>query len=240
VIPSPDQYGRRFRYTQQVKRSDLRQIGPMTAARVGLYVRANSPIKTIADLKGKRISAGFNAQKNIARTIAALLANGGLTYDDVQKVLTPNISHAADDFIGGMTDALFFALGSAKVKQAAATVGGLRVLPIDAAPAAVERMQKILPGSCVLKVNPAPNLDGVIKPTNVIVFDMVLFTRKDVSDDTVYAITKALHDHKKELVATFRPMALFQPDKMAKPLQGVQFHPGALKYYQEIGIAPKH
>jgi TRAP-type uncharacterized transport system substrate-binding protein len=68
----------------------------------------------------------------------------------------------------------------------------------------------------------------------------VFFTRKDVPDETVYAIAKALHDHKNELVATFRPMALFQPDKMAKPLEGVPFHSGALKYYQEIGLVPKH
>jgi uncharacterized protein len=227
-------------YEGQGKHPDLRQVAPMTTARVALYVRADSPIKTIADLKGKRVSAGFNAQKNIGRTIEALLANAGLTYNDVQQVLTPNVSRAADDFIGGKTDVLFFALGSAKVKQAAATVGGLRVLPIDVSPAAVARMQTILPGSYVLDVKPAPNLDGIEKPTNVIAFDMVLFTRKDLPDDIAYAVAKTLHDHKQELVAVFKPMALFQPDKMAKPLQGVPFHPGAMKYYEEIGIAPKH
>jgi TRAP-type uncharacterized transport system substrate-binding protein len=37
-------------------------------------------------------------------------------------------------------------------------------------------------------------------------------------------------------VAAFRPMALFNPEKMAKPLKAVPFHPGAEKYYKEIGL----
>jgi TRAP-type uncharacterized transport system substrate-binding protein len=60
-----------------------------------------------------------------------------------------------------------------------------------------------------------------------------------VSDDIVYAVTKALHQNKAALVEAFRPMAMFDPNKMAKPLQSVPFHPGALKYYQEVGLVPK-
>lgn len=226
-------------YEGQAKHLNLRQVAAMTTYRVALHVRADSPIKTIADLRGKRVSSGFNAQKTIARTISALLANGGLTYKDVQGVLAPNVSRSAEDFIAGKTDVLFFALGSAPVKQAAATVGGLRVLPIDDSPEAMARLQKFMPGAYALTVNPAPNIDGITAPTKVVAFDMVFFTRADVPDDVVYAVTKALHDNKKDLVATFRPMALFQPDHMAKAIPEVPFHPGALKYYEEIGIAPK-
>jgi TRAP transporter TAXI family solute receptor len=226
-------------YQGQPKHPNLRQIAAVTQLRVALHVRKDSPIKTIADLKGRPLGAGFNAQKTIARTIEALLANANLTYDDVDKVLTPNVSRSVEDFISGRTDALFFALGSAPVKQAAATVGGLRVLPIDDSPEAVARIKKLLPGAYVMKVNPAPNLDGITAPTNVVAFDLVFFTRQDVPDDIVYAVTTALHDNKKDLAAIFRPMALFNPDSMAKAVEDVPFHPGALKYYREIGIAPK-
>ena len=74
-------------------------------------------------------------------------------------------------------------------------------------------------------------------PTNLIAFDMVLITNAKVSDDVVYRVAKALHDGKEDLVATFPPFALFQPQNMAKVLEGVPLHPGAMKYYREIGLA---
>ena len=148
-------------YEGKGPQKNLRQVAAVLPYRVAMFVRADSNIKSLADLKGKRVSAGFDAQKTIGRIIAAHLANAGLSYNDVQKVLTPNVKRAADDFTAGKTDVLFFALGSAAVKQAAATVGGLRVLPIDHSPAAVARMEKVLPGSYVTLVKPRPGLDGI-------------------------------------------------------------------------------
>jgi TRAP transporter TAXI family solute receptor len=226
-------------YEGQPPKPNLRNIGPLSIYRVALHVREDSPMRHIKDLKGKRVSAGFTAQKAIGRIIEAHLANAGLSYDDVQKVLVPNVRSSADDFMAGKTDVLFFALGSAAVKQAAASVGGLRVLTIEDTPEARERMQKVLPGSYVLNVKPAPNIEGIKEPTNIVAFDMQFFTNKDVSDDIVYAVTKALHQNKAALVEAFRPMAMFDPSKMAKPLKDVPFHPGALKYYQEVGLVPK-
>ena len=218
---------------------NVRQVAAMLPYRVAMFVRKDSPIKSLADLKGKRLSAGFSSQKTIGRIIAAHLANAGLSYDDVEKVLTPNVKRGADDFTAGKTDALFFAVGSAAVKQAAATVGGLRVLPIDDSPKAIERMQEVLPGSYVMKIEPRPGLEGIDKPTNVVAFDMALFTNKNVSDDVVYAVAKTLHDNKAALIAIFKPFALFNPGHMSVVDTHVPLHPGALKYYKEIGIAPK-
>jgi TRAP transporter TAXI family solute receptor len=206
---------------------------------VALHVRADSDIKSIADLKGKRVSAGFNAQKTIGRINAAHLATAGLTYKDVVEVLTPNVSRSAEDFSAGKTDVLFFALGSAAVKQAAATVGGLRVLPIDDTPQALGRMQELLPGSYSMVVQPAPGIDGVTKPTKVVAFDMVLSTHDKVAEGVVYEVTKVVHQNKDALAATFPPFRLFVPDKMAKPVKDVEFHLGALKYYREAGLVPK-
>jgi TRAP transporter TAXI family solute receptor len=226
-------------YEGKGPQKNVRQVAAMLPYRVAMFVRKDSPIKSLAELKGKRLSAGFSSQKTIGRIIAAHLANAGLSYDDVQKVLTPNVKRGADDFIAGKTDALFFAVGSAAVKRAAATVGGLRVLPIDDSPKAVERMEQVLPGSYVLNVKPRPGLEGIEKPTNVVAFDMALFTNKNVSDDVVYTVAKTLHDNKKALIDIFKPFVLFRPNHMSVVVKHVPFHPGALKYYKEIGIAPK-
>jgi TRAP transporter TAXI family solute receptor len=215
----------------------LRYVGALIPYRVAMHVRADSDIKRIAELKGKRVSSGFQSQKTIGRIIAAHLANAGLSYDDVQKVPTPNVVRQADDFMSNKTDVMFFALGSAAIKQANASVGGVRVLEVDTAPAAIERVQKLLPGAYVMKVSPNPSIEGVAKPTDLIAFDMVMVVRAELADDVVYKTAKALYESKPELQATFPPFALFDPKNMAKPLQSVPLHPGAAKFYKEAGIA---
>ena len=226
-------------YESQGIKKNLRLVASLLPYRVALHVRADSDIKSIADLKGKRVAGGFNAQKTIARITEAHLANAGLSYKDVREVLTPNVSRSAEDFAAGKTDVLFFALGSAAVKQAAATVGGVRVLPIDPSSEAVKRMEAVLPGSYVVEVAPAPALDGITAPTKVVAFDMVLCTNTTVSEDTVYQLVKAIHQNKPGLVASFASFELFNPDQMAKPVKDVEFHPGAAKYYREMGLLPK-
>jgi len=223
-------------YEGQGKHAVMRYVGALIPYRVAMHVRADSAIRTIGDLKGKRVSSDFNAQKTIARIIAAHLANAGLSYNDVVKVPAPNVTRQAEDFMSGKVDVMFFALGSAAIKQANASVGGLRVLEVDTSASAMQHTEALIPGAYVLQVAPGPAIDGVTRPTNLIAFDMVMITNAKVADDVVYKVAKALHDNKQDLVATFPPFGLFQPQNMAKPLQGVQLHPGATKYYKEAGL----
>ena len=223
-------------YQGQGAKPTMRYAGALIPYRVAMHVRADSPIKTIADLKGKRVSSEFNAQKTIARIIEAHLANAGLTWKDVNGVPSPNVVRQAEDFMSGKVDVMFFALGSAAIKQANAAVGGVRVLEVDTAPAAIKRAQALIPGAYVIQVPPHPSIEGVSKPTNLIAFDMVLMTNAKVKDDVVYRTVKALHENKQELVATFPPFALFQPQNMGKPLQDVRFHSGAEKFFKEAGL----
>ena len=226
-------------YEGQGVKKNTRLVATLIPYRVAFHVRADSDIKTIADVKGKRIAGGFNAQKTIARITETLLASAGLSYKDMAEVLAPNVSRAAEDFTAGKTDVLFFALGSAAVKQAAATVGGVRVLPITDSPEALARMEAVLPGSYVVEVTPSPQIDGVSAPTKTLAFDMVLCTHVDVPENVVYEAVKALHQNKPALASTFGAFNMLVPDRLAKPVKDVEFHPGALKYYQEAGISPK-
>jgi hypothetical protein len=216
----------------------LRHVAAIMPYRVAMHVRADSKIMKISDLKGKRVSSDFNAQKTIGRIIAAHLANGGLTYKDVKGVPAPNVFRQAEDFKAGKVDVMFFAMGSPQVKEAAAALGGLRVLEVDASPAAVSRMQDLLPGAYTINVSPSPATDGVTKPTNLVAFDMNLNTSSTVSDDTIYRVTKSLYENKKDLMDTFPPFALFDPQMMSKIQIGIEFHPGAIKFYREVGLWP--
>ena len=226
-------------YEGQGAHKNVRYFGTLIPYRVAMHVRASSPIKTIADLRGKRVSSGYNAQKTIARIIEAHLANAGMSYKDVVGVPAPNVVRAAEDFKSGRVDVLFFALGSAAIKEANAAVGGLRVLAIDDSPDALKRMEAILPGSYTTVVNPAAAFDGITQPTRLVAFDMTLNASVSVSEDIGYRVAKALYENKQELAQTFPPFALFDPAKLGKPNGALATQPGALKFYQEIGQAQK-
>jgi TRAP-type uncharacterized transport system substrate-binding protein len=100
-------------------------------------------------------------------------------------------------------------------------------------------VSRILPGAYHVKVKPAPQLDGIVAETNFTAFDFLIVTSARVSDDIVYQVTKAIHGGKDIMAATFPPLRASNPDKMAaKQYPPMQYHPGAIKFYQEIGKWP--
>ncbi len=228
-------------YESQGPKPNLRAVAILQVYRVAMHVRKDSDIRSLKDLKGKRVGSGFHAQKTIGRIIEAHLANAGLTYEDVKPVPAPNVTRAAEDFAGGKSDVMFYALGSAVVMEVNTKVGGLRVLPVDPSPEAVAGMQKFMPGSYVSEVKPAPNVVGMNEPTQVVCFDNVLYTNAKVAEDTIYKVVKAIYENKPDLVASFGAFGSFSPQRMATPVRDVDFHPGALKFYKEVGLwPPKH
>mgnify|MGYP000976197690 CR=1 FL=1 len=79
---------------------DLRLIGSIQALRGAYFVRKDSGMKTMADLKGKRVVFGYSAMKTIDPLAKAMLMTGGLTEKDIKPVLVPNVIRGADEFAG--------------------------------------------------------------------------------------------------------------------------------------------
>jgi TRAP transporter TAXI family solute receptor len=76
--------------------ANLRIAAALFPLRTTYFVRADSPIKTIADLKGKRVTVGFSAMGSVDKIAKALLASGGVQDGDYRPVLVPNVVAAAD------------------------------------------------------------------------------------------------------------------------------------------------
>ena len=150
----------------------------------------------------------------------------------------PNVIKSANDFAAGKADMFFFVFGAGKVRETAAKVGGIRVLPFDPSPAALARARKYVPPAFPLAVKPSKRNVGVDKPMHVMTYYHTVSTNKAVSDEVVYKVTKALHTQKASLVKAFKGMALFNPNNMAYKFKGLTYHNGAIKYYKEIGVWP--
>lgn len=220
------------------QQGDLRIGSVLTPFRVAIFVRADSAIQTIADLKGKRVPSGWTSQKIVGSLMNAQLANAGLTYDDVEQVPVPNVPAGANDFAAGKADAFFFVFGAAKVKETAAKVGGIRVLPIDSSDASLARLREHVPPAYAYSVEPSPANIGVDKKLEVMAYDYLLLSNSGVADDVVYQLVKTMHDNPDALKQSFPGLGLFSPDRMTKMIEGTQYHPGAIKYYEEIGQWP--
>jgi TRAP transporter TAXI family solute receptor len=214
---------------------ELRIIAAVHAYRTPFFVRKDSAMHTIADLKGKRVALGYSAMRNIDKVGRAQLATAGLTEKDIKVVLVPNVVRSADDFVSGAADMFNFAFGAPKVREVDATVGGIRVLEIDEK--GMPEARKIMPYGYLTQVGPGPVFIGVEKPMKVYSFDALIFSSAKVPDDFVYKFLEALDKNKADLVK-IQPVLREFTLAFAYKQYDIAYHPGAVKYYKEHNIQP--
>ncbi len=215
------------------KQPDLRLIGAIHPLRVGWYVRKDSGLKTIADLKGKRVPLGYSAMRTQDATTNAALASAGLTAADVKAVPVPNVVRGADAFASGSADTFTFALGGGKLREVDATVGGVRVLEISEA--GIPAARKFFPFVYLTEVKPGPAAPGVLAPMKVFSYDNVLFTNAKVKDELIYKIIETMVANKADLVAVQPALADFSAAGLYKQYD-IPYHPAALKYFKDKGL----
>jgi TRAP transporter TAXI family solute receptor len=215
---------------------DIRLIGSLHPLRGAFWVRKDTTMRTMADLKGKKVGMGYSAMKTIDPMVRAILATGGLTEKDVTPVLIPNVIRGADDFASGQADMFFFAFGAPKVREVDVTVGGIRALEIPAS--GIAAAQKILREGYLTPAQPNPFFVGVEKPMDVYTWDNMIFTNAKVKDEVVYKIIETLEANKAELVTVQPALREFSAAALYKKYD-LPYHPGALKYFKDNNIAAK-
>ena len=214
---------------------NIRVMAVLRTLRVGLFVPKDSPVRSIADLRDKRISSGFAKQRIMKVVWRATLNMRDMTYKDVKGIPAPNGVRAVEDFMSGKVDAGLFAIASGKMRQAYAS-RGFKYVSVPDDPASVEKFQAIHPGTVVETIGPSPAYAGVTGPTGIFATPYIVTANAGVPDDIVYKLVKAMAANKKTMVAAFKGMASFDPKKMYVDF-GVPYHPGAMKYYRETGQA---
>jgi len=222
--------------SQGEKAENLRLVATMMVFTTGILVPKNSDIKTPLGYKGKRIPNGYDSSPLFHHLWSASLANAELGWNDVQKVPIVALPQSFSAFKEGKIDGVIAAVGSGIVSELNASVsGGVRFVNMLNTPEAVARTLKLAPRTYLIEVKPRPNLVGIEAPTYLLAFDYMLWAGKGVTDDVVYKVTKAMYEHEKDLHAISPLWRTHSSKNMAKD-QGFPYHPGASKFYKEVGI----
>ena len=222
------------------KNPDLRLVGVMFPIQNGIAVPNDSPVKSIKDLKGLRMPSQFTAQRTVQIVQDAMLASAGLSTADMNGFPIAEMIRGMDALADGKVDASLSCFACAKAKEvnvALASHGGIRFLSFPDSPEALAAMRKIFATARTQVISPSPAFTGILAPTRVFVYSNFLVSNKHVSDDVVYKAVKAIYENKPMLVQSTVVMKTFDPSFMAEE-NPVPYHPGAEKFYKEIGQWP--
>lgn len=215
---------------------NLRVVAHLQPLVEAIFVRADSDIMKVSDLRGKPMTDGYTAQNTILPQLAAFYATAGMTRDDVEKVSVASVVAGADAFVAGDTVGFIFAHGAGKVREADAAVGGLRALGVeDSSDAALAAAREHWPTAFFMSL-PAGAMPGVLEETTYIAFPQVIFTHANAPDEAVYAMAKAMYEHAEVMANTFPPMRAFRPANMRGDNGVAEYHPGALRFFEEVGL----
>jgi TRAP transporter TAXI family solute receptor len=225
--------------TQLSKRkyNNLRIITTMMKFTVSPVVSLKSGITKVSQLKGKRIASGFKGAPLFAYITSGALATDNLTMKDVQNVPQVGLVQHWRAFMAGKIDMAIAAAGSGFVKQMNAKIkGGVRHISFDKSSAALKRMNKWFPRAEWGIVQPAKGLTGVVEPTNFVSYDFLLWTHKDLANDAAYKVAKVMHTKAKQLKEGGPLWRSYKDNKRMAKNHGYPYHPGAIKYYKEVGL----
>ena len=205
------------------------------APNVALFISPEgSGVETIADLRGERVGVG-PAGAGFEYFVGPLLGAHGLTYDDFSP-LNATQSGAVDLIADGSAAAVFVggAVPTASITQASASQD-IHFIPFDedARGRLVDEYLFFRPATI-----PAGTYRGQDEPFEGLdVGSMHLIASAAASDDLVYNVTKTLYEQRESVVEKHAAGRAINPANVVRDT-GTEFHPGAIRFYREIGIWP--
>lgn len=208
----------------------LRGVAAIYPNYIQIVARADSGIRSLADLKGKKISVGA-PKSGTELNARVILGAAGLSYKDFSRVEYLPFGESVELMKNRQLDATLQSagLGVSSLRDLASSV------PIVVVPIPEEIIKKANNPAYLPGIVPAHTYEGQTEAVPTAIVPNFLVTRADLSDDIVYAMTKALWTHLPELVAAH---AAAKAIVLEHALAGmpVPLHPGAARYYKEVGL----
>jgi uncharacterized protein len=220
------------------KYDNLRLVATLMTFTVGFQVPVKENIRKMSQMKGKRIPFGFSGAPLFQTFMEGFLANGGLTFADVEHVPAIGLAQSWNLLKEGKVDGVIAATGTAANQEMNTRIaGGTRYVDFDTTGPGPERTLALIKTTYYKLVQPAKDIPVVKEPSHLLAYDFTMWTNKNVPDATIEKVVKALYEHADELKSSSAIWRLFSREEMGKD-QGtvLQYHPAAIAYYKKIGI----
>jgi len=205
------------------------------APNIALFIaKADSGVTRIADLRGKRVVIG-PAGAGFEYFVRPIVEAHGVSYSDFTP-LNASQAVSVDMLTDGAADAVFLggAVPTASITQAAASLD-LTFVPFDPDVKAKLIADYLFFSAATI---PAGTYRNQTEPYEGLdVGSMHLITAADADEQVIYDVTKLLYENREQVVAKHPAGRAINPANVVRDT-GTPFHPGAIRFYREIGIWP--
>ncbi len=215
-------------FEKEGKIDSFRVVGGLYAEAVQL-VTMNPEIKTVADLRGKKVSIGAAGSGVYFNAIDVLTAAGLSETDIVPQY--QSFADSADALKDGKIDAAFIVAGAPTpaIQELSAT-STVYLIPIDGDVA--KKVMEASPFYATYKI-PANTYSGQTADVTTVTIKATLIVSASASETDVYNLTKAIFDNKDSI--THAKAAELSIENATDGMT-VPFHKGAAKYFAEKGV----
>jgi len=208
----------------------LRTIAAIYPNYIQIVASADSGIKTLADLKGKRVAVG--APKSGTELNARDIFKGaGMSYKDFAKVEYLPFGESVELMKNRQLDATLQSagLGVASIRDLSTSVNIILI------PVPTDVVAKVGDAAYQPAMIPANTYGGQTAAIPTAAITNYLVTHSGVSDDLAYRMAKAMYDNLDSLYAAHNAAKAIKRENAIKGMP-IPLHPGAEKYYREVGL----
>lgn len=212
------------------KLDKLRGVSGLYNNYIQIVANADSGIRTLADLKGKRVSVGA-ARSGTELNAREILKAAGLSYSDLAKVEYLPFGESVELMKNRQLDATLQSagMGVASIRDLATAIK-IVVVPVPA-----DVVAKVGDPAYQPAVIPANTYTGQTADVPTAAIPNFLVTHAGVPEDVVYRMTKAMYDNLDTLYAAHNAARAIKRENALKGMP-VPLHPGAERYYREVGL----
>lgn len=200
---------------------------------IGFMVRADSDIKSVGDLKGKRVAGGYGGHPIMRRLAGGVLTAYGLGWSDVQMVPVPAAQQGSEALVDGRVDAAWYAVFAPATREAHTKIG-VRFLPLDMTPERLEIVRKeIFPG--ILPIAVPADMPWAPKGTGLISYEYYVLASTHTDADSVKTVLETLWAHNEEVRKVHPVLRGFTNKAAVSGRPVIPYHSAAVEFYKSKG-----